>query len=314
MSNQTEHEEDYELDEELDEHHEDENHDGEEKKEDDNPDEQEHDERTGDHDEEREAIQARRRKERQDRKQRRKEYEDGLKREIAAARQQNQILEERLASVEKKTTSSELMQLDQAISELNNQALFYKNQVADASTRQDGMAVADATERMIEARNKAVQLQTIKQNYSKQQVNQPRGLDTRAQELGQRWLSSNTWLNMHNTDADTQLVKDIDNQIAKEGFVPSTEAYWDELTARVNKYLPHKANGNRMQSSNNKESRNKTVVTGSGRESSSSGTNTFRLSPDRAKALADAGYEPGTPEYAKMVKRYRAYDTDNRKN
>lgn len=261
--------------------------------------------------EEREAIKERRRKERHDRKERQRERENTLKRELAARDQMINELSGRLASVEQKTTSSEMVQIDQAIGQATDAYNYYKIQIADATTRSDGAAMADATEKMMLARQKAEQLTNLKNNYAKGQVSKPAALDPRVANLGQQWLQKNNWYDPNGGDQDSRIAKTIDEGMAREGWNPTNQEYWDELSARVNKYLPHKANSNRMQSSNKSNESRKSVVTGSGRESSSSGSSSYRLSPERVQALKESGFSEGTPQYLNIIKAYRDIDKKN---
>jgi hypothetical protein len=278
---------------------------------DDTHNENDQDDADGETPEEREAIRERRKKERHDRKERQRERENTLKRELAARDQMINELSGRLASVEQKTTSSEMVQIDQAIGQATDAYNYYKIQIADATTRSDGAAMADATEKMMLARQKAEQLTNLKNNYTRGQVSKPAALDPRVANLGQQWLQKNNWYDPNGGDQDSRIAKTIDEGMAREGWNPTNQEYWDELSARVNKYLPHKANSNRMQTSNKSNESRKSVVTGSGRESSSAGSSSYRLSPERVQALKESGFSPESKEYQNIVKAYRAHDKTN---
>jgi hypothetical protein len=114
------------------------------------------------------------------------------------------------------------------------------------------------------------------------------------------WLERNKWYDPTATDADSRIALTVDQTLAAEGWNPKTPQYWDELDARLKKYLPH-----RYVSGHNKgKPVNKSPVAGSGREEAgSSGSGGYRLSADRVQAIKDAGAWDDPKARAEMVKR-----------
>lgn len=267
-------------------------------------------------DDEREAIRERRRKERKDRKQRAQEREATLRRELTTARQESQALAERLNILEGKTSGSELAQLDGAISEAGRAADSYKTIIAEATNRSDGAAVADATEKMIAARNRETELKNVRKSYTQPQRQQPQG-GTQAPAtpppqlvaLAQSWMAKHDWYNPKGGDPDSEVAITLDRQLAREGFNPMTAEYWDELSARVRKYMPHRAQekGGKLPVDSTRKP-GKSVVTGSSRESPATGGREFVLSAERVKALKDAGYWNDPKARADMIRSYREHD------
>jgi hypothetical protein len=96
----------------------------------------------------------------------------------------------------------------------------------------------------------------------------------------------------------------------KEGWDPNEPEFWDELDNRLQKYLPHRYNVSDDRSSNRIP---RSVVTSSGRESTRvAGGNEFRLSPDRVRAIKEAGRWNNIEERNKMIRKYADYDRANR--
>lgn len=255
-------------------------------------------------DDEREAIRARRREERKNRKQHAKEREDTLKRELAARDAVINELRARQDAIEHRNTGSELAQLDTAKRNIAQAYNYYKDQIRVASEKGDGASVAEATEKMIQAQRKFDEIASTEAAF-RQAKTAPQPLDPRLASHAQRWMSENRWYDPNARDQDSLVARTVDQRLAEEGWDPTTEAYWDELSARVKKYLPHRISDGKM----NTQAKPKAVVAGSGRDSGGSGkTGTYKLSAERVQAMKDAGIWDSPEKRAEAVKRYREFD------
>lgn len=255
-------------------------------------------------DDEREAIRARRREERKNRKQHAKEREDTLKRELAARDAVINELRARQDAIEHRNTGSELAQLDTAKRNIAQAYNYYKDQIRVASEKGDGASVAEATEKMIQAQRKFDEIASTEAAF-RQAKAAPQPLDPRLASHAQRWMSENRWYDPNARDQDSLVARTVDQSLAEEGWDPTTEAYWDELSARVKKYLPHRISDGKM----NTQAKPKAVVAGSGRDSGGSGkTGTYKLSAERVQAMKDAGIWDNPEKRAEAVKRYREFD------
>lgn len=256
------------------------------------------------------AKRERRRQERHDVKQARRDREDKLRRERDSARHELDQLNHRLSLIERKSTGSELAQLDAGIKQAEDATVYFERLIEQATQNNDGASIANGVKNMIAAQRKAEELNNIKRAYHSQSQ-KPAALDPRLATHAQKFMSDNPWYNPNGVDVDSRLALTIDNEIARRGFNPNTEDYWAELNKEIKKYLPHRIKGGNVQSVRS-ESR-KSVVSGSGRESSSGGSkNSYTLTPDRAQALKDTGYAEGSPEYLRVIKAYREYDKTKR--
>ena len=143
----------------------------------------------------------------------------------------------------------------------------------------------------------------------KQNVKAP---DPRLQQYAAKWMGKNDWYDPQGKDPDSRVALTIDNALAEEGWDPTTAEYWEELDNRLQRYLPHVYNASNTPKTPIR--RPKTVVTSSGRESASTlKPGEFRLSPDRVRAIKEAGMWDNVELRNKMVKKYAEYDRQQKR-
>ena len=112
-------------------------------------------------------------------------------------------------------------------------------------------------------------------------------------------------------DEDSVILKAIDDQLAREGSDPATDAHWDELKRRAARRLPERFASERRAKDASRASPPE-MVGGSSRDRSSQ-TQRLTLSPDRYQALLDSGHISGRndPKLKDWAKKYAAYDRNN---
>lgn len=267
-------------------------------------------------DEEREAIRERRRLERQQKKEHRRLKDEQTRRELALLRNEREQLSQRLAILERKTTGSEIAQVDAAILETERVAAALKQQIQIATEANDGVAMAEATDRFYQVQRRGEDLRRLKdaaiQNTQRQPA--PTQIDPSLKRNAEAWMSKNRWYNPQGNDADSRIALAIDNTLAEEGWDPRQPEFWDELTARLSKYLPH-----RMQKAPtptvDSQRKPRPTTGGSGRDSSSNGGSggQFRISPERVAAMKEAGIWDDIEARNKMINNYREFDKQNKK-
>lgn len=271
-----------------------------------------------------EARREARRQERQDRKARQKEKEESTKRELAAERQARQQLEARLAALEGRDRSREIAEVDNDIRAV---VVGYKQAeaaYAEAIENQDGQAAADAMAKMHSARDRFARLETTKAAYQQQQKAPAPAANPTMVNHAQKFMQDNSWYKHGTNDVDSNIVVTLDNALSAEGWDPATKEYWDELRARVKKYLPHRVAGGKVSTAAaeqapgdkkpvNQPRQQKAVVGGGGGESNGAGKGTFHLSPERVKALKDAGIWDDPKARNDMIRSYRDFDKLNKK-
>ena len=265
----------------------------------------------------REKIREDRRKERQERKQRQREKEESTKRQLEAERRARQELEQRLAQLEGRDRSREVAQVDEGITRAGRSYEHWKAQFATAMEQHDGAAATNATEKMLEAREAERQLKQMKVAIEKSQQTQGRPTaNPVVVNHAQKFINENQWYKHgNNDDVDSRIVMSLDNDLAKEGWDPQTPEYWQELRARVKKYLPHRINSGKVTTVDTKTptKQTKSVVGGGGGESAPAGKQTYTLSKERVQALKDAGMWNDPKKREEMIKQYRAFDKQNKK-
>lgn len=259
----------------------------------------------GNTDAEREAIRERRREERKHRKQAAREREDSLRRELSARDTVINEMRAKLDALERRSTGGELAAIENAKKQVAQSYAFHKDQIRIATEAGNGAAVADATEKMLQAQRKFDELNNYERVH-RQRAEAPQPLDARLVNHAKQWMETNKWYNPVGTDQESRIVAVIDQTLAQEGWNPTTPEYWQELTERVKKHLPHRAGRATVATT-----KPRSVVTGSGRESGGtrqSSSNTYKLSADRVQALKDAGLWDDPKQRAEGIKRFREYD------
>lgn len=125
---------------------------------------------------------------------------------------------------------------------------------------------------------------------------------------------------------EVEIVKAIDHNLHKEGWDPRSEDYWAELTSRVKRRLPHhfkKAapNGDGRQNGGRKMQDDKgsrpanggprmAPASQSGGGSRPLGKNEVRVTPDRKKAMQEAGMWDDPKKRNRMLAQYARYDRE----
>lgn len=276
----------------------------------------------GKSDEEREAIRARRREERRQKKELQRQREDRLRAELAARDQIINSLNTRLQAIETRGVSSDISAIDNELNQLANVYVGLKSQLEKGTENQDGRAVVDATERMLQVRQRAEQLQQRKQMMARSAQQSAAAAaqvpDPRLVNHANRWISDNQWYKVNGTDRDSRIVTALDNALTAEGWDATTPEYWEELSARVADALPHRfARKQEMQRNNGaqKPSAGGPPVAGSSRTSASAGRagggKDYTLSPDRVNAMKELGIWDDPKRRADMIAEYKKYDKEN---
>jgi hypothetical protein len=266
-------------------------------------------------DEEREQIRAARREERRLKKQIHREKAKESNHLITALKKQNEMLAERLARVEQKTSGAELARVDKAIEDAAVEVEYAKMKMQDAVSRQDGQGLTEAQERWFDAKRKQESLQSMKKQATtqmsqpKQNINAP---DPMVQRLAAEWMERNEWYDPHGKNEESSIAQVIDKKLTEEGFDPSSEDYWDELDDRLKKYIPSTAK-HEYNETKSRNPRPRSVVTSSGRESmANTRGNDYVLNPDRVNAIKEAGMWDNQELRRKATQRYIEWDRQNK--
>lgn len=263
-------------------------------------------------DEEAEARRQRNRARRAQNKNRRNDYIESLKRELASRDAAITELTTRVASVEQARVGNEMVQLDESIKEAERYYNHFKAINQQAIEQANGAAAVDAQEKMFAAQQRHAMLVNAKKRIG-QQATQPRPLDPRMARYAQDWMDRNKWYDpagKDSTDLDTRLAATLDADLHREGWNPTTKEYWDELDARVGRYLPHRVKPE-YNGSNPPRKPPKVPVGGGGQGPTGSKKGSYRLSPERVQALKESGSWDDPQKRADGIKRYQQYDKEH---
>ena len=87
--------------------------------------------------------------------------------------------------------------------------------------------------------NRLDELTRVEKAFQSRQA-APQPLDPRLVNHAQRWMERNKWYDPTAKDQDSRIAMTLDQQMANEGWDPTTQQYWEELDNRLQKYLPHR--------------------------------------------------------------------------
>lgn len=267
--------------------------------------------------EEREAIRERRRIERQEKKRHLREKEDSYKREIESLRRELQEVNTWKNTVEQRNVQSGVAQIDKAISDANDALQLARQAMAQATQEQNGEALVDAQELYYAARKRSEDLTRVKQTVAQRLSQKPRQtIDSTIVANAQNWTKDKPWYDPNGRDPDSRVVLTIDKILGEEGYDPRRPEYWQELDARLKKYIPHhfaktQNSGYTGANSSINGGNPKPPTEGSG-NSVNRPSGGFRLSSERVQAIREAGAWDDPVARKEMIKAYMEYDKQSR--
>lgn len=233
---------------------------------------------------------------------------DAAKRELEELRQTVAVLSQRVAQSETQSATAAAASAEYNIEQRLAQALSDIQRaeaiMAKATEAGNGEDVVAAIRVRDQAMAEASQLQQAKQQVqqAKQQAQQPR-VDPTVVNYAREWMQANPWYDPNGGDRDSALTKVIDNELAREGYNPSTRVYWEELTARVADAL----GGEEAPAA---APRRKAPPQGSGRQHAPASTKKeIYVTPERKQAMIEAGVWDDPALRQRYLKAYQAYDT-----
>ena len=282
-------------------------------------DEDEEDERSAkssdSEEDEREAIRERRRLEKLERKERREKAISRDKLEMDFLRKRNDELERRVSVQEQRGQQFEVSQIDSQIQQAANDVEMAERVIAKAVEAGNGADVAQAMRYRDQAMTKVQQLNNAKYQASQRAAPAPQGMDDMTMFHAREFLEENKWYDPQGRDEDSAIVMAIDQSLAKDGFNPQTEDYWDELRRRAGRRLPERFGNAKAEKAPRAEERvaRGGPAVGSSREHAPASTRKeIYVNPERKQALIDAGVWDDPVLRMKYVKRYAEYDRNNK--
>lgn len=232
---------------------------------------------------------------------------------------ENEQMRRDIEQLKRNTKAEQITRIDKGIEDAQVRLEYAKLKLSEATSNQDGQAMVEAqtlwqnandeVRALTERRNRADA--ELKRQSREQDVPQ---VNTEVQRLATRWMRQNSWYNPQGNDADSRVAKKMDELLVAQGLDPAQQDYWDELTSRLQKELPHRYNDLDDDDSRGVR-RPRNVVGSSGREASAAygGSNRtqFVLSADRVKAMKEAGAWDNPERKAKMIKQFMTFDRLN---
>ncbi len=312
--------------------------------------EEDDDERTG-HDASRETEtieerRARRQRERRTKRIRDKTISAAKDRQIQHLTSAFHDLREQVTVLQGRTVQYDENLLKGQLANIESQLVQARDTMAACVKGQDGEGVAEVTEIQFQLRDQKRNIELLLQRAAAHRQRQAQGgqgqqpRQQRQQSLeappvspivignAAAWAKQNKWFDPNGRDKDSRIVTKIDNELHDEGLDPESDDYWEELTARVHEELPHRApprrNGNG--SGNGHQQNNGSQQNGNGQRkaggpkmtSTQSAQRKLRpnevyVSPERKKAMQDAGHWDDLTKRNAMLKEYAKYDAEHPK-
>lgn len=249
---------------------------------------------------------------------------------IVGLRQQLQNQNDRLSTIERRTGTNELAMLDKSIGDTRLLVDQMANAHTQSLTQNDPALVTQSMNNLFEARKQLEGLESLKQQVVTHSQ-RPAPTNVNVTRNVNAFMARNPWYKPNTDDEDSQIVQILDNKIAAEGYDASTPEYWNELSRRIKKRLPHRSKGvrreepdddeddmddnasdRRAQTREDDRAAPKSNVSGSGSSGrASGGKKKVMVSRERVQALKDAGIWDDPVRRNKMIKQYQDYDRQN---
>jgi hypothetical protein len=251
---------------------------------------------------------ARRRDERKKRRERQRKAEFENKQSLQRANEQIDFMASKMQQMEALHLRNEARAVEERMAYARDTYSRAERAHAEAIARGDGIGASNAlrvrdqaAEEYRQSQNLQGRLMSIGQAPQTQQ--QPRGPDPRVVQRARSFVEKHPWIDPSGMkDEDSAVARALDMKLQADGYDPSADEYWDILEKTLEKRLPHRfKNGGRSG-----------PPTLGGNDRAGSGKRTFYLSPDRKKAMQDAGIWDDPVARNKMIKSYATYDAQQK--
>jgi len=261
----------------------------------------------------------RKRETHQERRERHRKARERDQREMTFLRGYVGKLEEKVDTLSKQTHSTQSQSVDQRLSEALTEIDTAERIMAAAVDAKNGTDLVKAQRMRDEAKQRAMQLAGERERL---QVSPSIATSTRPEPppylpLAQKFAEDKPWFTWDQSDEDSKLVLQIDNEVARAGYNPTTPAYWQELERRVQSKLPHRFNGDDDEDDDDGDQRTRQSArrgppVGAGRQHAPPSTrHEAFISPERKSAMQEAGVWDDPVLRRKYAKAYSEWDRNN---
>lgn len=189
-----------------------------------------------------------------------------LRTQLTALSQTMGAIEPRISEMDQARRTSELREIERQIQHHKDAAAYARQRLKEAFSNQDPETFDSATEARdisiraidtLEGQHRALsQPQPLPRPNPQPQFQQqrPPPLPAAVMDRVHDFTAQHPWYNAANPrDIDSQIMLRIDEEVARDGFDPRTDDYWDEISARASKYLPHRFAAPQRQSLNRQQ-------------------------------------------------------------
>lgn len=266
-----------------------------------------------------EQQRERKRETHQERRERHRKARERDQREMSFLRGYVGKLEEKVNTLQKQTTITQAQSVDQRLSEALNEVDTAERIMAAAVDAKNGTDMVKAQRMRDEARQRAIQLSGERERLQAAPAATPAAVEPPPYlPLAQKFAEDKPWFTWDQSDEDSRTVLQIDNEVAKEGYNPTTPAYWQELERRVQSKLPHRFNGGDEDDDEDEDDQRTRPTTrrgppvGAGRQHAPPSTrHEAFISPERKAAMQEAGVWDDPVLRRKYAKAYSEWDRNN---
>jgi hypothetical protein len=250
-------------------------------------------------------------------------------------------LQEQVAGLQGRTVQYDVNLLQNQLVQIEAQQTDAKAVLAKLVTAQDGEGVAEITELQHSLRDQhrmaSEQLRRAKAAKGQQgkaggdegadgsqAATQPARPRPNPQVIARAedWAKDNRWFNPKKPSEEADIVRAVDANLHREGWNPATDEYWEELTSRIKRRLPHhfkKAGANGTGNGGARVDNDKggrpaqggpRMATASQSGGRSLGKNEVRVNPDRKAAMQAAGKWDDPVKRNRQLAAYAKYDRE----
>ena len=242
------------------------------------------------------------------RRERQKRARDAAQRELQMLRETVAALSQRVAATETHAVNTNVQSLEARLARAQAEVRQAEAIMAKAAEAGNGEDMVAAMKIRDQAMSEAQQLYAARQQFeeARQQPTNP-AAHPAAINYAQEWMQANPWYDPNGRDRDSALTKAIDNELASEGYDPTTRAYWEELTARVADAI---GGDDDAPAAPAQSQRRKGPPTGTTRQHAPVSTKKeIYVTPERKAAMIEAGVWDDPVMRQRYLKAYQAYDT-----
>lgn len=244
---------------------------------------------------------------------------DKSEQELAYLRQHAGALEQRLAALEgnalQSTEQNYRGDYDQALAEIRTaeQVIAKATEAGNGEDVVAAMRIRDAAiYRAQQAEYGYNQLQGHRQQQQAPQAPAQPQLDPDTQRYANEWLQANPWYNPAGDDEDSAIATAIEQSMARQGYDPSTRAYWRELTRRVSDRIGGEEDaGQRRAVPVDRRGPPPQGLSRGGGGAPGTRKETYFVTPERKAAMVEAGIWDDVPRRNQMLKQYAEYDRNH---